>query len=536
MLKKTGTAGSSKLSYQPDMPELHHMLSQAMGTRGQPVVRTWRSSNKMMFTFTLSVVCPVKGGDPNWSLINESRGNRSLVFEYPSCDVLMINNLLNSPTGALASLSRSMEKSEKRAETSQPLPIVQSLPSLSPHNPMLDQRLIEAPVSLVPTIQPAQAAVPESGDIAKTPVLQLLQMITSAKLTGKLEVRSDNSTGLVYIQDGRLVDATTSGVEGDEGIIELLTWNEGQFIFEKRVLRNSPTVSQNIDTLVAQSKLLSEHQQYLKEKGIQPNSLVQPVHKDISETELLQRLERVPLNIVELCQLFRTLDGNQTFDEIAGSNSISRIQLVHMLYHLMVNDLIRLTSKPTAKTKLKMQHKVIDTAAIQSVMLKLRRADTGMFLYPAFLYFLEQEYLRCYRARSPLSVITFEMRALAANSDRQVLPTPAVLEAALRISKLKRHVDLIAHYDAFDYAILLPNTKVSGAEIFANRVVKALTASPLSADMPEGTLSLALGCASIPEDFIELSALLGAADLAMTQARDSKKPLIMYRDIKHMVS
>lgn len=155
-----------------------------------------------------------------------------------------------------------------------------------------------------------------------------------------------------------------------------------------------------------------------------------------------------------------------------------------------------------------------------------------MFIYPAFLYFLEQEYFRCYRSRSPLSVIVFEMRMDGGNGQRQMLPGPAILDAVLRISQLKRHVDLLAHYDAYDYAMLLPNTKANGSQIFANRLVRALTASSLGGEVDPSKLILSMGCASIPEDFVDLSSLLGAADLAMDQARQQKKHVVLFRDIK----
>jgi diguanylate cyclase (GGDEF)-like protein len=300
-------------------------------------------------------------------------------------------------------------------------------------------------------------------------------------------------------------------------------------------LRNSQTVSLTIEALAAQSRLLAEHQQYLRQNGLTPLSTFRPT-VTITEADLVKKFERTPVNVAVVWQFFNNLDGAQTFDELARTTALSRIQLVHTLYHLMTNGLVKLCNEAVApKSKLTMQHRIIDTAAIQSIMLKLRRADTGMFLYPAFLYFLEQEYLRCYRARSPLSVIVFEMRNLTSASDRQVLPTAAILEAALRISKLKRHVDLIAHYDAFDFALLLPNTKVSGAEIFANRVLKVLQSSPLADNVTPDTLALSFGCATIPEDTTDMSALLGAAELCMTQSRETKKPLVMFRDIKHLV-
>lgn len=238
------------------------------------------------------------------------------------------------------------------------------------------------------------------------------------------------------------------------------------------------------------------------------------------------------MSINVMNQFYRTLDGSQTVEEMVHTKQISRIQLIGLIYHLMTNDLVKISNKTVEPKPFAVQPRIIDGAAIQAVMMSLRRVETGMFIYPAFLYFLEQEYFRCYRSRSPLSVIVFEMRMIGGSSGRQMLPSHAVLDAVLRISQLKRHVDLLAHYDAFDYALLLPNTKANGAQIFANRLVRALTSAPLGGEVDPSKLLLSMGCASIPEDFVDLSSLLGAADLSMAQAKEQKKHVIMYRDIK----
>ena len=145
-----------------------------------------------------------------------------------------------------------------------------------------------------------------------------------------------------------------------------------------------------------------------------------------------------------------------------------------------------------------------------------------MFLYPAFLYFLEREYFRSYRAGSQFSVIVFEMRCLVAKNGeltRQVLPGPALADAASRMERLKRRQDLVAHYDVFDYAFLLP---CGGAKTFADRLVKCLTGSPL-AGIESKQLALAAGCASIPGDFTDLASLLGAADACKKRARETSR-------------
>lgn len=381
--------------------------------------------------------------------------------------------------------------------------------------------------------------IPRDGDLKDLPVTDLLEKIFDDKGTGRLDVRSNDLMATVFIQDGFPVDATAGDVVGDEAMIELLTWQEGTFTFEPRVLRNNHTVYESIESLVKQSKQLTERTNYLKQAGMSATSILLACNPDIQESEFVERVSKdPPCEIASIAKVFCNLDGKLSVEEMRRSLQISRIQFVHIVYHLLHNNLIKIFNDNRPRSTLVLEPRVIDNAAIQSVMMSLRRAETGLFIYPAFLYFLEQEYFRSYRARTYFSVVVFEMRqkkVVDGEVVRRVLPDKAVMEAVLRISQLKRHVDLIAHYDAFDYALLLPNTRCAGAEVFVKRIIKALTEKSLGGGVEPDELSLAFGCSSVPEDFKDLSGLLGAADLAMHQARDSQNTLVMYRDIKGRV-
>jgi GGDEF domain-containing protein len=101
----------------------------------------------------------------------------------------------------------------------------------------------------------------------------------------------------------------------------------------------------------------------------------------------------------------------------------------------------------------------------------------------------------------------------------------------VRITSAKRHNDLLAHYEGFDYALLCPDTDTEGALIFCERLVKSLSKDPLSPTVKPESLSLSFGIACVPEDFMELGLMLSAAECARTYAVDSNKPVVAFRDM-----
>jgi len=241
-----------------------------------------------------------------------------------------------------------------------------------------------------------------------------------------------------------------------------------------------------------------------------------------------------PMELEKLAKLYVKLDGKKSISDLNELHVLPRTALVQAIHHLFYNGVIDIIDPERVRKERLVTPKQIDGHAIQSVMMSLRRVDTGLFLYPAFLYFLEEEFFRIYRAKGSMTIILFEMREITAADGlvrRIALSSDAIADATMRISRCKRHTDLVAHYEHNDFAILLPNTASGGAKVFANKVINALKETPLNGCQGK-QLSFAFGAASMPEDFKDLATLLGAAEMAMTFARQRAKPLVMFKEME----
>lgn len=390
-----------------------------------------------------------------------------------------------------------------------------------------------------PAILPDGELVPREGAITGGSAADLLREILKGGLTGRLDIRSGDLTATVFVHGGIPIDATANDVTGDEAVIEMLTWKEGTFSFEPRILRNNQTVFESIESLVDQSRLLTERISYLKEAGMLPTSTLMPITTLVSQGDFVGRVQdNCPTDIDTISRVYCSLDGKRTFEELCRFLHLSRIQMVNIIFQLMIKELIKVVNAERPKSALNFSPKTIDNAAIQSIMMSLRNAETGLFIYPAFLYFLEQEYFRSYRSRTSFSVVVCELRQkriIDGDVSRTALTERALMDATLRISKIKRHVDMVAHYDGDNYALLLPSTRSQGAEIFVGRIIDALRERPLGGEIMASQLALAFGVAAIPDDFRDLPSLLGGAELAMKHAKKNDTAMVMYRDIKNLV-
>jgi hypothetical protein len=189
------------------------------------------------------------------------------------------------------------------------------------------------------------------------------------------------------------------------------------------------------------------------------------------------------------------------------------------------------TARDTQKPKRPLPPPVeLDRAAVEAVWGGLTDASTGLLSKPAFLFFLVNEAQRHHRELHTFSVVRFEMRLRSPEGDKALpLPDTAVREAARRIFSRMRPLALIGQYDG-GFAFLLPYSSREETTEFVADVYTSLTTKALAPEVPVQNLTLAFGCASIPEDCNHPGVLLAAAEHALTVSKNNNRPMVNFED------
>jgi hypothetical protein len=493
------------------MSDIHYLLSQAMTDRGHSFEICWQAPNT---EYVLSVEASSRGGDANWKMFGSLSKEAQPLWMYVSCDVLLVHNLVKSTAGEGGAAEGA---------------------AVSSHN---IETMVRRDVIASETKKKSKAF---SGDLSLVQMPTLIQSILMAKMTGVLDVEDPDGRGLsqVFFVDGAAVHCVASDSYGEEGVLELLSWKEGNFHFEPNKTNEVRTIKAPLDSLLLKGMTIIDNAQFVSNLGVTTDSHLVRSHGDLTDAELEERTKKgAPVNMQKQKQLYRLIEPDTTLGKILDKLKWPRSQWVPILANLMRTELVTVVSDTTSPKEpqiVLMEPKRVDKELIQNVMMTLRSQETGLFTYAAFLYFLEQEYFRAYRSSNPMSVVIFQMGVKGPEpaAPREPLPLSALCAAVRRISSAKRHVDLLAHYESYDYVALLPNTAGSGAKVFATRVLKVLTQEPLiPPSNPPFTFTATFGIASIPEDFTELSHLLAAAEIAKTEASNGTEPIVLFKDIK----
>lgn len=370
------------------------------------------------------------------------------------------------------------------------------------------------------------------GSIEQNPLNSVLTNIGMQQLTGKLEVMGDTAVGHVYFENGISKDAQTSTNRGDDAIKELVTWRRGTYLFKNGLRTEMSSVEKSLQTTLLEGVALLEQLKHLEKAGLVYESILAQKQKNLGEPELKLMLAKGhPLDFQMQKNAYDSLKHKKSFTDLLRNNPMDQTQWAPLLFNLLYCGLIEI-KPPSATRGGALDFLGEGKQIIQNLAYNFVRPDTGIVSFEALLYFLEYEFYRYEAYNWPLSLVAFEMslrRPGSSIGETEPLPPQALATAAMRIGLVKRPLDLLTHFQVNEFAILMPNTKASQAVFVANRILDALTVTPLAPGIDRANISLSFGVANLPSDGEDVESLLQAAEQARLEAREGNFPIVLAR-------
>lgn len=161
--------------------------------------------------------------------------------------------------------------------------------------------------------------------------------------------------------------------------------------------------------------------------------------------------------------------------------------------------------------------------------LMIRDDQTRSFNRRYFDSFLEEEFIRATRYRSPLSLIFIDLDNLKAINEAHghAMGSEAIRQTADRLMPLIRAVDKLFRYGGDEFCVVLPETPWEGALEVAQRLRAAMETAPVLVEETGGIdLTASFGVASYPVHAGTKEELVHRADEAMYSVKQAGKNAI----------
>jgi GGDEF domain-containing protein len=523
-----------RIGQLPTYEMLVKILEQAHESRGRTVELPF-NPEKQQFGYIIAVCFEPEFTEPTWSLTTGDGNRVTVIFKMQQSDITLIQTVIESQC-----LGTDVGEaiSNRAQNTGTELNLRSGIPSPTETGSMgfpIMATLHGMPASTAGApSQDAQggAAAALEGDLQNLPMPNLLQSITFSKMTGRLAVKSSKGGGEYYFEEGVPVHAVAADAQGDLALLESLTWEEGKFRFLEGERTIERTVKKRLDSLLMEGIGLLDQLKYLQNTGVKMETYLFRKVANLTEKDFENRVNQfVPMDMNLQKQFYQSVDNSSTLFEILRRRPLVKTEWVPILFNLLHAELLAFSDKPPAGVRMGlMEVQSLDRSQIQGVMSKLVRPETGLYTYPMFLFFLEQEFHRYERLNVPFSIVLFDMR-LRESMGLQPLSGPLLNEAVRRLITVRRNLDILAHFETFDFAAILPHTTTDSAAFFAQRVIELIMQTPLAPHLHPTHISLSFGVAGVPEDCDDPAFLIAAAKEARTKASASTIPICLFKNI-----
>lgn len=380
---------------------------------------------------------------------------------------------------------------------------------------------------------PSQNAALE-GSLDRNKVSDILSTYGMSRLTGMLEVLGDNAIGQVFFVDGVPKHAQAGTARGDAAVKELVTWRNGTYSFKPNKLTDMVSCEKSLQAAITDGTALLNQMKTLEDAGLVYESYLVLKQKNLSDTELKLMLSKgQPLDFEWQKSIYELLKRKRTFTDLLRDQPMESSQWAPLLFNFLYCGIMEIKA-PTGTRGGALDFLGDGKQVIQALKYNFLRPDTGIYSLEGILYFLEYEFYRFESYNLPLSLIIMEMSRRKGEGSMSVeaLPAEAIAQAALRIDLVKRPLDTFGHFENMEFALILPNTRPSQAAFIANRILDAVSNTPLSNDLNRRNLLVAIGIAGLPSDGEDIPALIGAARGAKNEAREGTFPIVLSRSLK----
>jgi hypothetical protein len=184
-----------------------------------------------------------------------------------------------------------------------------------------------------------------SGELSKVNLPNLLQLVKTGGLTGKISFSQGARTASVLVSTGFPVHVEAEGHSGFNALMELFLWSSGTFSFSEEPVNPHHITIPPDDPAFAFERLLrdgvmyAEQKHYLEEIGITPKSVLKPTGTAVTFAKQVL----APPGLEHL-------DGRKTLAEALGEMHLTRKEFVNTVASWLVDGLADLVEESEAGT------------------------------------------------------------------------------------------------------------------------------------------------------------------------------------------
>ena len=183
-----------------------------------------------------------------------------------------------------------------------------------------------------------------SGELSEFNLVHVLQLLNECNANGILQVRKGALYGVMYFENGQIIDAHVLTYDGEDAIYEMFLWLTGKFAFYSLAVQRPKSIKRPTEDLILTGARYDERWRKLSKIGINSKTIL----KAKSEEEIARMISEEEEGTIHLAQadqeFLNVADGTKTLSEIANQLGYNRRKTVTILSFLLTNNFLDIIS------------------------------------------------------------------------------------------------------------------------------------------------------------------------------------------------
>jgi Domain of unknown function (DUF4388) len=165
------------------------------------------------------------------------------------------------------------------------------------------------------------------GTLEEVRIADVLRLLAGGRKSGLLTVAAPGRQAVLHFQKGGLVHATAGRVQGEDAVLDLFGWKEGQLTFVPEERPVEPNLTRDVDSLILE--------------GLRVGDSFHRMRELIPSDRVVFQLGPGPEDETARCSLdgrawrvLRALDGIRDLREVADAARVPRAEVQRILFEL----------------------------------------------------------------------------------------------------------------------------------------------------------------------------------------------------------
>lgn len=174
------------------------------------------------------------------------------------------------------------------------------------------------------------------GSLQSINLADIMQLVSNSKQSGRFVLtKNTGENGYIYIKDGEIIHAEVEHFSGEDAVFTLISWGEGDFVFEEEAFDTPHTISRSVTSLLMEAARRIDEWKLLRKKIGSIDAV--PTFSEIDREER----RKISLSTLEWMVVAK-IDGHKSIAQISNETGINIFDASRIIFGMLASKLLTL--------------------------------------------------------------------------------------------------------------------------------------------------------------------------------------------------